>query len=54
MFQIQYRCVYREWWYDDAETDSWPWAVSRAMQVAAARRTLTRIISYGRIVWVSV
>ena len=51
MFQVQYRCVFREWWYDDVEVYDWPLAVNRAMQVAAARRTPTRIVSGGRIVW---
>lgn len=46
MFIVQYRCIYREHWYDDSEWWNWQEAAARAMQLAAAGRTV-RILGPG-------
>lgn len=38
MFEVQYRCIHRDYWYEDLDTDDWNEAVRRARQVAVERR----------------
>lgn len=55
-FTVQYLCTYRPVWYDDDQPGG-AWlsahqAVWRAMQIAAARHTQTRVLDAdGQQVW---
>ena len=48
---VQYRCIYREHWYDDGEYPSLESAVARAWQLAAQGRTVRVLDAYGRVVY---
>lgn len=39
MFQIKYRCLYRDYWYDAPETNDWGSAVQTAQCIARQRGT---------------
>lgn len=52
MFNVQYRCIHREYWYDDEDSDGFP-DFSAARARAVVLRTLTgrvvRVVDeYGR------
>jgi hypothetical protein len=49
---VQYRCLYREHWYDDGEYPSLEPAVARAWQLAAQGRTVRVLDPQGRVVYV--
>jgi hypothetical protein len=51
MFEVQYRCVYRDFWYQDLETFNGGEALARARQLALQR--YVRIVQNGQIVWAS-
>ncbi len=53
MWVVQYRCLYREHWYDDSEWPDWNGAAARAMQLVAAGRRVRIIAPDGRLAWVS-
>ena len=38
MYQVRYRCTYREYWYDDLETDDHQEAINRARLLEGAGR----------------
>lgn len=50
MYLVRYRCQYREYWYDDLETDSYQDAVARATALVAGGR-LAVVVSDGVVVW---
>lgn len=53
VYLVQYRCQYREYWYDDLETDNWAQAYQRAVMLEAAGRAVrvydlqTGMVVYG-------
>ena len=51
MFEVQYRCVYREFWYQGPEFYNLNSAAIAARQIAMQRRTPTRVVYNGEIVW---
>lgn len=50
MYTVQYRCLYREHWYDDSEWQTWDSAAARAMQLVAAGRRV-RVLWAGEVIW---
>jgi len=53
MYLVRYRCMFRDWWYDDIETDDLNVAVTRARQVFVARSTPVIVVSSGHLIWAS-
>ena len=51
-YTVRYRCQYRDYWYDDLETISWPEAVARAQQLTVAGRAVMIVDSFtGQILY---
>lgn len=48
MYQVKYKCAYRDHWYDDREFDDWGEAVKRGRVVANHRRGLPVVIKLTR------
>jgi len=49
---VQYRCIYREHWYDDGEYPSLESAVARAWQLAVQEGRTARVVdAYGQVVY---
>jgi hypothetical protein len=53
MWTVQYRCLYREHWYDDSEHMMWEAAAARAMALVAMGRRVRIVDGWGRVVWQS-
>jgi len=54
VYTVQYRCIYREHWYDDSDYPSIEEAVARAWQLATEEGRTTRVVDpYGRVVYAS-
>jgi len=51
MFEVRYRCVYREFWYDDLEFGNLNDAALRAYRLSRERRTPTIVVFDNQIVW---
>jgi hypothetical protein len=52
MYYVLYRCNYREHWYEDYTPRGFNAAVAAAHQIAAARRTVARVVNdYGQIAY---
>lgn len=49
MFQVKYRCAFREVWYDDLEFDDWAGAIERGREVARSRRGYPVVIKLTRV-----
>ena len=46
VFQVLYKCNYRDWWYDDiAPVGDWNQAVKIAQQVQTTRRCPVQIVN---------
>lgn len=51
MYYVQYRCLYREHWYEDSTPLSYQAALVYSQRVANQRGTVTRVVDdYGRVV----
>jgi hypothetical protein len=52
MFEVKYRCLYRDYWYADLDTDDWTQAVVRARVLSQERRGGPVVIMVGgRVVY---
>lgn len=51
MFTVQYRCLYRDYWYDDIGPVDWNQAVSRVVQLHLAGRRSRIVDEYGNVHW---
>lgn len=50
MWEVQYRCLYREHWYDYRATETWEEAVQAAQEVVALGRTVRILDPRGVLV----
>ena len=54
MFTVQYRCQYREYWYDAGDAPDITQALAIAYPLVQAGRRVRIIDEYGYIVWRSI
>lgn len=50
MFQVKYRCAYRDFWYDDVEFEDWGQAVAQARAISRQRSGGPVVIMVGSTV----
>jgi len=53
MFTVQYRCQFREYWYEAPAGDwvDWPTAYAVAVTLLQSGRRVRILDAYGRVVW---
>ncbi len=50
MYEVEYRCIYREWWYHDSSWYDYSNAYARAMQLYYAGRSVRVLDDSGAVI----